>query len=145
MSKAVKLTPAENEIIVKFIGNAVLSNETFPSRTLGQNKLTVQELVNFSIPSLENYGEFIEKSANQNGSSFKSKKGPVKFGNVLATDLITFLHLTIQFKEYEAYVRKLKNELEDTNQFLADAESPEEKRAKALEKKNQLLKELEVA
>ena len=140
MTKVENLTQAERQELKDFIGTCVLDGVKFPSNTIGMNNVTIQELTTErTITSLENYGEMIEKLNSKEGSSFKTKRGPLKFNGVLATDLIKALHLIIKFKEYEAYKAKVAKKKAELKTFIEDTKSPEERRNDALAE----LKELE--
>lgn len=140
MTKVENLTQAEKETLKNFIGTCVFEGAKFPSNTVGVNTVTIQELFNErTIDSLESYGDMIEKRNNQQGSSFKSKRGPLKFGGILATDLINALHLIIKYKEYEAYKAKLNKKIAQLKAEIQEAKTPQELRAE----KETELKELE--
>jgi len=130
MTKVENLTPAERQSLKDFIGTCVLEGIKFPSNTIGTNNVTIQELCNErTIDSLENYGDMIEKRNSQQGSSFKSKRGPLKFSGVLATDLINALHLIIKYKEFEAFKAKVVKKKAELKAAIEDTKTTQEKRA----------------
>jgi len=132
MSKVEKLTLDQESKLTGFIGKAALNNVMFPSRTMGTENLNIQEILNFSISSLENYGEFIEKNSQKEGSSFKSKRAPRKYsGLISSSELIEFLHIIIQYREYEVYQKTMARKIDELNKYIEDTKSPEEKRQEA--------------
>jgi len=141
INKPEKLTAEELKELTDFIGTSVLRNYTFPSQSVGVSSNTVQDMTRMSIPSLENYGDWVEKQNQSSGSSFKGRKGPKKFGNVLASDLVKFLLNLIKYKEYEEYLERLENKKITLQSKLDDLKTPEELRKELKEQ----LAELETA
>lgn len=144
--EAKKLTAQEKETLMSFIGKCVLEGAKFPGVTIGIDNVTIQQLVTErTIDSLEQYGDAIEKRASAQGSSFKSKKGPLKFGTILASDLINALHLIIQHKEYQAHVANLTKKKVKLQEVIDNAKSPQDLAKEAAAELLMLNKELEEA
>lgn len=129
------LTTNEKTDLNNFISKCVFSNAYFPSEKLGVNKITVQELLHdFSINSLINFGDFIERKLTSNGSSFKQKAGELKFGEIAATELVSALHKIIKYKEFVEERTKnaeiLKNLTAELEMFKTPSERKSEIEAK---------------
>jgi hypothetical protein len=122
------ITAKELESLFKFMGQCVLEGAKFPSERFGANNVTIQELASErTIESLREFGKFINKKLQDSDPDFSTSE-TLKFGKVLATDLVANLKLLIKYKEFVTEQTKLKAKIKALQTENKELKTPQERR-----------------
>lgn len=118
-TELIKLTTEEDNKLNVFVGKAVRKNLSFPvldTRLANANRLTVQDMFNANIETLQKIGKSLKKMQADFDPEFSSTESQ-KVGGVEISDLIDIIKLIIKEKTYKtaaADIRKKKLELATT-------------------------------
>jgi len=137
-----KLTEQEENKRILFVGNAVDKNYVLPTNTsFGVAKgMTVQELSNSTIFTLQEIGAAINKSIDGWDSEFSTTPEPM-LGKLPASEWVSFIRLTIKKKKFEAAEAARLKEIESLKSEIGSLATVKEKRKAAEAKLAELTKE----
>lgn len=131
--------------IKNFITKAVLANAVFPPLVTGGTSVTIQQLIHgYTILSLENYADQMEKKIDQSSRKARreGKTEAKVFQDISYREFVEFLDYLIQLKTAKAEEFKRNQRIAELQRSLGDLETPEEKRLK-LEQELKSLQESE--
>ena len=134
MEKVQTLSQEERSELIKFIGEAVLTNTVFPSFRPGVNSITIQELIHSrNVDTIRELGKSIKKKANDFDEDFSSKEN-FKIGVFEASKVISALKLIIRNIEFENHRKTVEAEIRSMEKELESLETPEERKLKLISK-----------
>lgn len=125
-----KLTLDEDNKLNTFIGKAVRKNLSFPvldTRVMNANKLTIQDMFNASVDTLQKIGKSLRKMQADFDSEFSSTETQ-KVGGVEISDLIDVIKLLIKEKTFKAQAAALRKQKLELQAKIAEFRTPQELR-----------------
>lgn len=142
IKKPEKLTDAEEQQRLLFIGNCIDKNLYLPTNTrFGvAQKTTVQDLTNSSVETLQAIGSSIKKAIGDHDPEFSNAPEPM-LGKLSASKWVEFIRLTIKRKRVQEYTEKTKEKIKQLQDQINEAKTPQEKRAEAEAQLAELQKE----
>lgn len=133
----VPLTEEQQTKRLLFIGKCVDANIAFtnPTKFGVEQKITVQELANLNDNTLEQIYISTQKLINESTLGLKASSEPLKVSGILATDLLEFIKLTVENRNYNKWKQ---NQLKHKKQLEAELETMKSPSQKKRDIQNQL-------
>ena len=138
--KKENLTSEEKTKLITFIGEAVLTNATFPSLRQGANNVTIQELLNNrNTDSLRDLGKTIKKKIADYDPEF-SKSDNLKIAGFEGERVVEVLKLMIKYHEYNEWRKTALAKASALKDELKSLQTPEERKAAVAQELEELKK-----
>lgn len=127
-----KLSSEEENKRLLFIGRCVDRDICLPAnnRFGVTTKLTVQQLSNSSVDTLQGIGRSITVAIAGHDPEFSDSE-VLKVGGIAAQDWVDFIRLNIRRAKWRAFAAKQRSLISSLKADIAAAETPEERRLKA--------------
>lgn len=129
-NKPIALNEQENSARLLFIGKCVDENLALPNLAkFGVTQLmTVQDLVNANISTLQEIGKSIKKQMADYDPEFSSSNDGLYIKGVRAEEWIGFIKSTIRKKEFDAWKRSQLNKAKAIKAELETMKSPSQRK-----------------